>query len=58
MKAVKKVIGNLNKCYSIAPLTWNGKEYFLVAAEKQDPCYLFDLEGNKVDTLLPSKSKR
>lgn len=51
MKAVKKVIGNLNKCYSIAPLTYEGKEYFLVAAEKQDPCYLFDTEGNKVDTV-------
>lgn len=51
MKAIKKVIGNLNKCYSIAPLSYEGKEYFLVAAEKQDPCYLFDLEGNKVDTV-------
>lgn len=51
MKAVKKVIGKLNKCYSIAPLTYEGKEYFLVAAEKQDPCYLFDTEGNKVDTV-------
>lgn len=49
MKVVKKVIGKLNKCYSIAPLTYEGKEYFLVAAEKQDPCYLFDREGNKVD---------
>lgn len=51
MKAVKKVIGKLNKCYSIAPLTYEGEEYFLVAAEKQDPCYLFDTEGNKVDTV-------
>lgn len=45
----KKVIGKLAKCYSIAPLFWNGKSYFLVAAEKNDPCYLFDLEGNRVD---------
>ncbi len=51
MKAIKKVIGKLNKCYSIAPLNYEGKEYFLVAAEKQDPCYLFDIEGNKVDTV-------
>jgi len=51
MKVNKKVIGNLNKCYSIAPLRWNDKDYILVAAEKQDPCYLFDLEGNKVDTV-------
>ena len=51
MKATKKVIGNLNKCYSIAPLHYQGKEYFLVAAEKQDPCYLFDTDGNQVDTV-------
>ncbi|MBQ3105412.1 MAG: hypothetical protein IJC59_06080 [Lachnospiraceae bacterium] len=49
MKAEKKVIGSLNKCYSIAPLFYQGKEHFLVAAEKQDPCYLFDAQGNKVD---------
>lgn len=48
-KLQKRVIGKLRKCYSIAPLTWNKKEYFLVAAEKQDPCYLFDLKGNLVD---------
>jgi hypothetical protein len=51
MKATKKVIGNLNKCYSIAPLKYQGKEYFLVAAEKQDPCYLFDMDGNLADTV-------
>lgn len=51
MKANKKVIENLTKCYSIAPLKYNGEKYILVAAEKQDPCYLFDLEGNKIDTV-------
>lgn len=51
MKVNKKVISNLTKCYSIAPLTYEGKEHILVAAEKQDPCYLFDLEGNQVDTV-------
>ena len=39
----------MNKCYSIAPLTYQGKQHFLVAAEKQDPCYLFDPEGNLED---------
>ncbi|MDO4555681.1 MAG: hypothetical protein Q4B70_11100 [Lachnospiraceae bacterium] len=51
MKVTKKVIGNLNKCYSIAPLTYQGKKHFLVAAEKTDPCYLFDLDGNQEDTV-------
>jgi len=26
-----------------------GQERILVAAEKHDPCLLFDLEGNQVD---------
>ena len=51
MKVSKKVISNLTKCYSIAPLTYQGKRHILVAAEKQDPCYLFDLEGNQEETV-------
>lgn len=51
MKVQKKIIGHLTKCYSIAPLRWRGQEYFLVAAEKQDPCFLFDRKGNQVDTV-------
>lgn len=51
MKLRKKVIAELEKCYSVAPLAYNGEKYILVAAEKQDPCYLFDYDGNKVDTI-------
>jgi len=51
MNIKKKILGNLTKCYSIAPLRYSGKDFILVGAEKADPCYLFDLEGNKVDTV-------
>lgn len=51
MKTKKKVISKLNKCYSVAPLTYKGEPHILVAAEKQDACYLFDPLGKKKDTL-------
>ncbi len=51
MKANKKVIANLEKCYAIAPLKYYDKDFFIVAAEKQDPCLLFDMDGNQVDTI-------
>lgn len=51
MKIEKKVIDHLNKCYSMAPLTWKGEDCLLVAAEKQDPCYLYTRDGKKLDTI-------
>ena len=50
VKINKKIISNLTKCYSIAPLHYKGKDFFLVAA-RTDRCILFDLEGNEVDTI-------
>lgn len=51
MKAEKKVISHLNKCYSMAQLRYQGRHCFLVAAEKQDPCYLFAEDGTQLETV-------
>lgn len=51
MKAEKKVISNLNKCYAMSELTYKGEHCFLVAAEKYDPCYLFAEDGTKLETV-------
>lgn len=47
----KKSIYSLDKCYSIAPLFYQNKEHFLVAAEKVNECVLFDMEGNVRDVI-------
>ena len=47
----KKVLRNLSKCYSVAPLRYKGQDCLLVAAEKKDPCLLFDIEGNYMDQI-------
>ena len=51
MQVQKKVVANLNKCYALSELAYQGKHCFLVAAEKQDPCYLFDEDGTLLDTV-------
>lgn len=47
----KKVMAILDKCYSVAPLTYKEEPHILVAAEKQDRCILFDMEGNEKATV-------
>lgn len=54
MKFEKKIVGTLNKCYSIAAMQRNGKPHFLIAAEKHDPCYLFDETGRQLETVWQS----
>lgn len=47
----KKVLAKLSKCYSVAPLVYQGQPHFLVAAEKQDRCIFFDAEGREKATI-------
>ena len=51
LKCEKRVLEHLEKCYSIAPLHYQGRDHILVAAEKTDRCLLFDLDGNLLDTV-------
>lgn len=52
MFSVKKtVIGRLEKCYALAKLHYQGKEHFLCAAEKANPCYLITLDGRIEETV-------
>ena len=51
MNVNKKVLAKLNKCYSLSELSYRGEHCFLVAAEKQDPCYLFSEDGERLATV-------
>lgn len=51
MRYIKKTIDSLEKCYALAQATVDAKPVLLVAAEKQDPCYLYDLDGTKRETV-------
>lgn len=45
----KKIIGQLEKCYCVAPLDYKGEQHFLVAAEKINACLLFNREFVQVE---------
>ena len=48
----KKVLANLEKCYSIAPLHYKNTDHILVAAEKTD-CGFTWISDIKSLTLIP-----
>lgn len=47
----KTVVGELEKCYSLAMLHYQGKDHFLCAAEKVNNCYLISLDGKIEETV-------
>ena len=51
MKATKKVIGNLEKCYALGTFYYDGADHLVASAEKKNPCYSFDLQGKLCDTI-------
>lgn len=44
-------MAELEKCYSVAPLYYQGKQHILVAAEKKNRCILFDASGKEKTTV-------
>lgn len=51
MKAEKKKISDLTLCYCVSPLTYRGRQHFIVASEKEYACLLFDEHGREVDKI-------
>lgn len=47
----KTIMAELEKCYSIAPLVYQGRQHILVAAEKKNRCILFDAGGKEQATV-------
>ena len=51
MRTEKKVIDQLNKCYAVAEFDFDGERHLISAAEKTDPCYIYNMDGERIDTL-------
>ena len=51
MRAEKKVIDKLNKCYAVAEFDYDGERHLISAAEKTDPCYIYSFDGERIGTL-------
>ena len=47
----KKVVGALEKCYSLTMLHYKGEDHFLCAAEKLGNCYVISLAGEIEETV-------
>ena len=51
MQYKKQILGELEKCYALSSVPVDGRPCLLVAAEKKNPCYRFDLDGTRLDTV-------
>lgn len=51
MRFIKKKLYDIEKCYSIAPLRYNGSDHLLIAAEKKGPCIMFSPDGVMEETI-------
>lgn len=47
----KKILGKLEKCYSLALLDYKGDSHILVAAEKVNQCRMYSLKGELEEVL-------
>jgi len=51
IKFTKHAIAEIEKCYSVCPITLRGVKGFLVATEKAGGCFFFNLEGKLVEQI-------
>lgn len=51
LSVTKKVLANIEKCYSVCPINIRGKKGFLIATEKAGGCFYFDLQGELVEQI-------
>jgi len=56
MKAIKKAVYPLDKCYALADIRYKEKPYIVVAAEKEDACLLFTAEGQFIQKIWDGPS--
>lgn len=41
----KRIIDNIENCYALAKMKWNGEQVLMVAGEKKAPCRIYSTEG-------------
>jgi hypothetical protein len=51
LKFSKRVIANIEKCYSVCPIKIRGEEGFLVGTEKAGGCFFFNQNGELQETI-------